>query len=304
MKNTSTSTAADRASLELEMPDGGRLGYAELGADAGWPVLFFHGWPGSRLQGRIGAEAATRLGVRLIAVDRPGIGRSTRTPGRSLRDWPAQVATFVDRLGIDRFDVLAVSGGGPYALACAASLGERIRRIALICPAPPARGLLENPRLPVGFRVLRALHLHWPGLVPPLFSLLGFAVRRLPWMLLLRPWAYQLGGRDGAVLRDPLFARTIADSTREAFRAGSGGVHDDALILLRPWGMELADVRRPVDLWYGDADRVTPLETCRTLLAGLPRARWHVLPGEGHYSAALLYAGRVLEDLVADRDHE
>jgi len=103
----------------LRLNDGRLLGYAEFGDPGGTPVMFFHGFPGSRLEGALGHEAAERAAVRMICIDRPGMGLSTFQPGRRMLDWPADVAALADALGIGRFAVGGVSGGGPYAAVCA-----------------------------------------------------------------------------------------------------------------------------------------------------------------------------------------
>src|ERR1035441_6500144 len=104
--------------------DGRDIGWLELGEPDGAPVFAFHGTPGSRLQLTIDETAIGDAGVRLVCPDRPGYGLSTFQPGRRLVDWPGDVAHLADHLGIGRFAVMGISGGGPHAAACAAMLGE------------------------------------------------------------------------------------------------------------------------------------------------------------------------------------
>lgn len=111
--------------------DGRALAYAEWGPVEGRPVLHFHGVPDGRFSWGGGFTCVER-GIRLIAVDRPGIGRSDSKPGRSVANWPADVAELADELGLDRFAVSGWSAGGAYALACAAELGARIDAVALV----------------------------------------------------------------------------------------------------------------------------------------------------------------------------
>ena len=137
--------------LSIRLPDGRRLGYAEYGDPAGKPVLHFHGTPDSRLEGTLPsvAEAAARLGVRLILPDRPGIGLSDFKPGRAILDWPADVLALADALNLPRFALMGLSGGGPYAAACAYKIPQRLTRVGIISGvAPPdmpgAMGLLDR----------------------------------------------------------------------------------------------------------------------------------------------------------------
>jgi pimeloyl-ACP methyl ester carboxylesterase len=121
----------------IALPDGRSLAYAEFGDPDGRPVLFFHGTPGYRLNPWIADAELRSLGVRLIALDRPGVGRSTARPHRRLLDWPDDVQTVTDALGLERFAVVGFSNGGPHAAACAHKLGRRVSGTALVAPMPP-----------------------------------------------------------------------------------------------------------------------------------------------------------------------
>src|SRR5215212_10064165 len=134
----------------LTTPDGRALAYVERGAEDGTPVIVSHGTPGSRLARHPDPEIYERHGVRAVAYDRPGYGRSDPQPGRSVADATADVAAIADELGFDRFAVVGGSGGAPHALACGALLGDRAvaRRRARYSRAERRRGLrlLRGPR--------------------------------------------------------------------------------------------------------------------------------------------------------------
>ncbi len=119
-------STAKLPSHQLQLRDGRRLGYVDYGDPAGRPVLLFPGVPGSRLQGHPDRSIAGALGVRLIGVDRPGYGLSDDKRGRTLLDWPDDVVTLADHLGLERFALLSISGGGAYAAACAWKIPERL----------------------------------------------------------------------------------------------------------------------------------------------------------------------------------
>ena len=116
------------------LPSGRRLGIAEQGDPQGVPVLFFHGFVGSRLQCPPDGTIAASLGVRLIAVDRPGIGLSDRVPGRRLLDWAADIKMLAEVLQISRFALLGWSAGGPHALVCALLLPQQVVALGLASP--------------------------------------------------------------------------------------------------------------------------------------------------------------------------
>ncbi|EUA89407.1 alpha/beta hydrolase fold family protein [Mycobacterium ulcerans str. Harvey] len=112
------------------MPDGRELACLEWGDPTGYPTFYFHGTLSSRLEGAFADGAARRARFRLIAVDRPGYGRSTFQEGRTLRDWPADVCALADALGLDKFGVVGHSGAGTHLFACGARIA--LSRLAFI----------------------------------------------------------------------------------------------------------------------------------------------------------------------------
>src|SRR5690242_9051910 len=158
-------------------PDGRRLAYAEHGDPSGQPVLMFHGSPGSRVQSHPDVSIARELGLRVLTVDRPGYGLSDRHPGRALLDWPADVEALADALGLGRFPIIGVSGGGPHAAACAFRLPHRVTRLALASSAGP----FDVPELiswvKLADRMMFPLARRAPGLLGWLLSAL---LRSLP----------------------------------------------------------------------------------------------------------------------------
>ncbi|MDX6699047.1 MAG: hypothetical protein QOE65_2444 [Solirubrobacteraceae bacterium] len=241
-----------------------------------------HGTPSSRLDAEALARAAADGGVRLLSPDRPGTGGSAPRPAWSVAGWAAQAAALADALGIERFAVSGWSGGGPYALACAAVLPERVTRVTVVaCPAPPhdtppggalrelnlADRALErlSIRAPLAARAIMApgaaVARHWPALAAALFSS-GLS-------------ASDRAALAASPLRDMRFVA-------EAFRQGTEGAVLDYRALGTPWGFDLADVAAPVTLWHGETDRVVPAAHTPRLAARLPHADPHVVPGAGH----------------------
>src|ERR1041385_8757707 len=128
----------EKLAQQTWLSDGRRLGYAEYGDLQGWPVFYFHGWPSSRLEPRTAQGVCADLNLRLIASDRPGYGLSDFKPRRAIVDGVRDTKELAQQLGIDRFAALGVSGGGPYAAACAATLPERVTMALLVCSMAPS----------------------------------------------------------------------------------------------------------------------------------------------------------------------
>ena len=121
----------------IHLSDGRLLGYAEYGDPEGKPVFHFNGYPGTRFEAKLISDAAVRVGVRLIGIDRPGMGLSDFQPGRQILDWPDDVIELADALGLDHFSVVGVSGGGPYSASCAFKISDRLSACGIIAGTPP-----------------------------------------------------------------------------------------------------------------------------------------------------------------------
>jgi len=290
--------ASSKAETEhrLRLADGRTLACLELGDPAGPPVLYFHGYPGSRLEARVAAAATDRLGLRLLALDRPGFGQSTFRPGRSIGGWAADVAEFADQLGLGRFAIIGVSGGAPYALACAAFLPERLSRVALACPLGPLAVAAGCAGMLAQDRVMLALATHTPPLARGVVHLL------VQWMRqdadrYLRFMMAGMVSPDRDLFADPGYRALMMASAAEALRQGGRGAAWELTLIARPWDFRLQNVRMPVSLWQGLADQILPAAMARRLAAALPACNSRYLPGEGHLSLIVRHIGAVLAEL-------
>jgi pimeloyl-ACP methyl ester carboxylesterase len=278
--------------------DGRRLAYAVYGDPSGTPVIYCHGFPGSRLEARLADQPARDLGIRLIAPDRPGFGLSSFQPNRHIADWPADLACIADHLELARFRVLGVSGGAPYALAGAAALGARIERVTLAC----GLGEITAPSDTAGMNAAAGAALRFQQRFPraghwTYRHVIGPTLRRFP------AWIFKiLVGHATAADREVLsVSRTrgiIIDSFAEAFRQGPAGPAHEVRLITQAWGLDLVRVRQPVSLWHGEADRTVPIAMARRHAATLPQVVTHYLPGEGHFSLIVRHMRAMLEDLI------
>ena len=266
----------------LALRDGRTLGYAEYGAADGRPLFVFHGSPGCRLQVRAAHAPALARGIRIIAPDRPGQGLSTRLPGRAIADWPNDVRELADALGMTRFAVIGISGGGPYAAACAWALPARLTRAGIVSGVAPADGPHRGQGLRRPGRLAFNLVLGTPWLMRRVMALGALAARRFPEVLFERVLALA-PPVDQPILHRPEVAASLSASLREAFRQGGRGVADELLLLTRPWTFRLEEIRVRVRLWHGEADAVVPVAMGRHLAQAIPNCRAEFIPGGGHY---------------------
>jgi pimeloyl-ACP methyl ester carboxylesterase len=165
----------------IQGEDGSRIAINEYGDAQGAPVFFCHGWPSSRMMAMITEDAARDLGVRIISPDRPGINESAFQTERKLLDWPRTLQQLATELGIEKFRVLGISGGAPYAFASAWALPQQVEAIAVVSGAPPISELTEHDGLLRLYRWMLTLYRTRPQLLQKCFYLARpFASMRMP----------------------------------------------------------------------------------------------------------------------------
>jgi pimeloyl-ACP methyl ester carboxylesterase len=281
--------------------DGRRVAYCVDGPVGGTPIVLFHGWGECRFTKPTDTAALDELGVRLVTIDRPGLGGSDPQPGRVLLDWPGVVAAVADDVVLDRFGVVGRSAGAAYAAATAFALPDRVAGVTMVSgigpPSPGAWRLLAAS----DFRKL----VFWLRFLP-------FLARPTLWIgvRLVRPWIPRLLDRhitglppaDQAVLADPATHQMRVRSLQEAFRQGEEGIFSDAVLMVRDWGFDLAAVAQPVRLWHGLDDTIVHPGFSRWMAERLPNGRAVFVADSGHY---LLYTHwtEILRAAVEDLEY-
>jgi pimeloyl-ACP methyl ester carboxylesterase len=267
----------------VRLPDGRRLGYSTIGATEGPTALYFHSSPGSRLLPPVADEAGRKYGLRIIGVDRPGLGLSDFQPGRRLSDWPADVRALLDHLGLERVGVLGVSAGGPYVLSCCHAIPDRISRAIIVSGITDgARPALISDQSPVP-RVLLPVLRRSLLACRAVYRLLSFVSRKNPERA-QQELARGLAAPDARVLERPDAGPFILEAWAEGTRNGVHGWAYDDHVLSRPWDFSPAQIRDDVqiEMWYGEHDLVTKPESYKRLIDSLGGANLTVFPGEGH----------------------
>ncbi|HEY4941026.1 MAG TPA: alpha/beta hydrolase [Rhizomicrobium sp.] len=282
----------------LTLRDGRKLGYLEVGA-AGGPVVFhFHGHGSSRLEALMLEEAAHRLGLRVIALDRPGIGRSDPRDGDRLLDWPDDVAEAADQFGIARFAVQGMSAGGPYALACAHRYPALVTHCSLISAVPPPE--IARRAGPKARRLVWWIAYRFPNYLrrrlqqfrpddPPREDMVNARMLRV---------AQWLGGEDLRLMHIPQLRAVLARTMMETARQSGAGNRNEIERLVRPWGFDLKDIAGPrMFVWHGDQDRIMPVGPARAIARRLKDCTATFYTGEGHFSVLVNRAHDLLAAL-------
>jgi pimeloyl-ACP methyl ester carboxylesterase len=285
----------------IRLADGRTLAYAEWGDPDGRPVFYFHGMPASRLFFP-DSDVAAAEHVRVIAPDRPGMGGSDPQPGHVVADWPADVVTLANALGIERFGVLGWSAGTPYAFACAALIPQRLTVVAATTSAAAMRYLLEDDP------GLRDLMLDEDD--QQVFDALSqgreaaervaaeLAAGFVQW---ITEHPEQLVDQEGdpgdeAFLADPAERDRFIESTRESVRQGAEAFAPAYVAQVAPWGFRLEDITIPVHVWAGANDRTTPPDRMRLVAEKIPQVEFTVWPDVGH-AGLVKYLRDVMREL-------
>lgn len=272
---------------EQRLPDGRLLGWAEWGPADGRPVLFSPGAATSRRLG-FGADVVDGLGVRLISVDRPGLGISTPAPGRTLADFAADVRAFAALRELGRPAMVGNSQGAPFALACAAD--GVIGALSLVSAADEVADPRFAEALPPDLRRLVDLAVEEPAAAESVFA--GFSAQAM--------WDLVMAGSpscDVAVYSSEPFASAYRAALDEAFAQGSAGYARDTVLAMGRWGIGCASIGIPVTLWYGAEDTAHSPDRGAGLTARIPGAVRHIVPGVGG-SVLWTHAGEILRGLA------
>ncbi len=261
----------------LTLPDGRLLAYTTIGTPDGSTVVYHHGAPGGRLELLALDDAFTAAGLCVVTADRPGYGGSTPLAGRTTAGWVDDVAALADHLGADRVAVMGLSSGGPYTVACASLLGDRVSGAVV------AAGNTD---------------MTWPG------ARTGYLDSELEIMALAdaaeaTAWCSEhygadgsrflegemdLGATDNAWLADEANAGALFTAIGNAFVQGVVGYAHDIWVQGRPWSFDPAAITCPVIVAHGADDRLVPVTHSQHTQSLIPGAELRIIPGVGHLS--------------------
>lgn len=271
-----------RTDTVIELPDKRRMAFAEYGDPSGAPVFLFHGLPGSRLAWGLLPGNPFPPGLRIVAPDRPGYGRSDPNPRRTLLDWANDVTQLADALGIHTFAIVGVSGGGPGTLACAWQMPERVTSVGVVaCPAPTdAPGVFEGMSRTNRFFMKLAWQL--PRLSALNVRFLASMIRRNPGRY-INTMKYKVHPADRAILARPEIQEMLIQDFSEALRGGSQGMVDDMNSNHGcPWGFPLDEINVNVHSWSCELDLSVPPAMGQYLSDMIPNCATKRVPDAGH----------------------
>jgi pimeloyl-ACP methyl ester carboxylesterase len=278
--------------------DGRTLAYCEYGDPSGPLVFHFHGTPGTRLEPGLVEADIRNAGIRLIAVDRPGIGRSTYQNGRRICDWPNDVVQLADALGYadTNFGVVGFSGGAPYALACARFIPHRLTHAAIVS----GHAWLGAPGVAAGVEdKVIALINNRPRISDWGLNLVSHRLDRKPDKVVKRVMKHWAEVDRQLILCNPSYYRFLINNLDEAIRCGTDGLATDVRLLACPWGFELCEIQGVgVSIWQGGCDTISPPSTGRFFHTQIASSEFHFDPRASHITMFKWHAAEILSQFA------
>jgi pimeloyl-ACP methyl ester carboxylesterase len=279
----------------LTLHDGRKLCYAEYGDPEGLPIFVFHGNPNSRLLWGVIPGSPFLPGVRLIAPDRPGFGRTEFKKGvTTLENWPNDIVELADSLGIEKLAVFGPSGGGPFALACAWKIPERLTSVGIFASVGPfVPETVEKVAAPVRRMWKNAPRM--PGLFRVQMKVFAWLARTFP-NLYIKMILAEFSETDRKNYSRLKLANLLRPDRNEGYRQGGIGTWYDAMIPTG-WTIPLEEIKIKVHLWQGEEDISVPLAMGQYIAEKIPDCEATYIKGVGHFWI-FEHLGEMLEKLV------
>ncbi len=269
----------------LQLDDGRILAYSEWGDQNGIPCFYAHGCPGSRLEGLLFDKKAKQYGIRLIAIDRPGMGNSSYQKKRTFLDYPKDVLNLADKLAIDKFGIWGWSGGGAHALACTYSIPKRKLLFVIDCAGytnfaelSDAKSLLTTKADKWSYKLAQNSKV----LFQLFFYLFYIAIKYFP-SLYVKLLKKGLSKEDSKAFNHPDIIKNFVEDQKEAFKKKSKGVTIDAFIHYKDWGYKIRDIETKVIIFHGSQDKYVPFKYSLHKKEQLQHCELHELKNQGHF---------------------
>ena len=282
----------------IELSDGRILGFAEYGDTLGYPIIYFHGGQESRLSSKFMDSIAKKTNIRIISPDRPGVGISTFQDNRQFIDWGNDMAQLADSLRLSKYSVFGLSGGAPHVLACIIADSSRIENASIISGATPYnyKGTLKDMWFPVKL-------IHWFATWKNDKQLRKFIQNDFDGLvnkpeMRIKQFQKHLPKPDRKLMNEsPEYGWEFIEGSKESYNQGVEAVVQEWKLYVTDWGMDLKTIHFPINLWYGSADKMAPVNRGNYYKKELPNSVLKVIDNEGHFSLIRNHLEEILNEL-------
>jgi len=277
----------------IRLRNGNRIGYAIYGNKKNFPIFYFHGWPGSRFE--LKNIPLKKKKCFVIALERPGYGISDPISKFEILDWPKIVLEVANKLKIKNFSIIGVSGGAPFALACANTIkNKRLKSIAIVCALAPnkAKGM-DKGRVGMLLNFGRKPFISWL-----IFNFLRMRLLNGNLEKSFNKWKNKISLPE---IDLKLFTidrgKRLMENFKEAVKHGTKGVHRDANLYSNYWGFKLKNIKKKIFVWHGDKDLTVPIITNKYYKKKLKNKKIFIKPNEGHFSICYNFMNDIIQQV-------
>ena len=275
----------------IKLRNGNKIGYAVYGNKKKFPIFYFHGWPGSRFE--LKNIPVKKEKCFIIALERPGYGISDPVSNFKILDWPKIVLEIANKLKIKNFSIISVSGGAPFALACANTIkNKRLKSIALVCPLAPSKAEgMNKGKVGMFINYGNKPFLSWLILNILRTYLLNCNIKksfnRLKNKIPLPKEDLKLFTIDRG--------KKLIENFKEAVKHGTTGVHRDICLYSNDWGFKLKNIKKKIFIWHGDKDLTVPIITNTYYKKKLKNKKIFIKINEGHFSICYNFMNDIIQ---------
>lgn len=268
----------------ISLSDGRQLGFIDYGDPDGLPIFLLHGTPGSRVFGLENEPLIGEENLRIVTPERPGYGLSSPLEKRSISAYSSDIEELADFLHIKKFHVGGVSGGGPYVLACASNLPNRVLSATLIASASPmeTEGFFRG--MSIGNKCAFLLSKYVPWLLKPIYQYAANYYGKNPDKMIkgLTPQLCEWDKRVIEEMADKGQIDGFTEHIREAYKQGYKAAYTDIYLVSRSWGIDYSKILCPVFMWHGESDTLVPISPAKAFAKSLPNCQSSFIEGAGH----------------------
>ena len=277
----------------IKLRNGNNIGYAIYGNKKNFPIFYFHGWPGSRFE--LKNIPLKKKKCFIIALERPGYGISDPISKFKILDWPKIVLEVANKLKIKKFSIIGVSGGAPFALACANTIkNKRLKSIAIVCALAPSKAKgMNKGRVGMLLNLGRKPFISWL-----IFNFLRVRLLNGNLEKSFNKWKNKIPLPE---IDLKLFTmdrgRRLMENFKESVKHGITGVHRDANLYSNYWGFKLKNIKKKIFVWHGDKDLTVPIITNKYYKKKLKNKKIFIKPNEGHFSICYNFMNDIIQQV-------
>ena len=277
----------------IKLRNGNNIGYAIYGNKKNFPIFYFHGWPGSRFE--LKNIPLKKKKCFIIALERPGYGISDPISKFKILDWPKIVLEVANKLKIKNFSIIGVSGGAPFALACANTIkNKRLKSIAIVCALAPSKAKgMNKDRVGMLLNLGRKPFISWL-----IFNFLRMRLLNGNLEKSFNKWKNKISLPE---IDLNLFTidrgKRLMENFKEAVKHGTTGVHRDANLYSNYWGFKLKNIKKKIFVWHGDKDLTVPIITNKYYKKKLKNNKIFIKPNEGHFSICYNFMNDIIQQV-------